>query len=156
MDPNQVFLETVGGRKKGKVAGLGMGADLYYERPARRGGSSSSSTCAPSILSQLSSRLEDSERAREELERERVGLERERLQVERERLQMQKEREEERLAVQREREDERRRHEEYLAEMKRTLESYGQMLSQCSGSFRSSQPHDPQDPSGGGGASCAT
>lgn len=33
---NQIFYETVGGRKKEKVPGLRSGADLYFERSSRR------------------------------------------------------------------------------------------------------------------------
>ncbi|KMT17405.1 hypothetical protein BVRB_2g038600 [Beta vulgaris subsp. vulgaris] len=109
--PNQIFFETVGGRKKGWVPGLGTSADLYFERSSRGGGSSSSS-CTPSMFSQLSARFEE-----------------ERAEMQRERERMQKEREEERIARQKEREEDCRVHDEYLAQMRATMETYIQMMS---------------------------
>ncbi|KNA03641.1 hypothetical protein SOVF_207190, partial [Spinacia oleracea] len=179
-DLNQIYFETVGGRKKGKVPGLGSGAHLYYARSSRRGGSSSS-RYSPSIFSQLTTRLEESqrqlsqqsielERQRTQIETERLEIERERLQMlkereenrlqmikerEEERLQMIKEREEEQLQAQREREEDSRRNAEHLAEMKRAMEYYAKMLSQCGGSFPFTQQQDPRDPSGGG-APCSS
>ncbi|KMT12291.1 hypothetical protein BVRB_5g102320 [Beta vulgaris subsp. vulgaris] len=133
--PNQIFFEIVGGRKKGWVPGLGTSADLYFERSSRGGGSSSSS-CTPSMLSQLSARFEE-----------------EKAEMQRERERMQKEIEEERIARQKEREEDRRVQDEYLAQMRATMETYSQMMSQCGGSFRFIGPPDP--PTGGGDA-CAT
>ncbi|KMT07255.1 hypothetical protein BVRB_6g148880 [Beta vulgaris subsp. vulgaris] len=128
-DPNQIFFQTVGGRKKGSVFGLGTSADeLYFERSSRCG-HSSSSTCTPSMISQLSTRLEESERKREVMERERLKAERARLQKEEER-------------------------EAEFAEMKRALERYVRMFSQCRGFFPFTQ--DPGDDSGSGGGNRCT
>ncbi|KMT13931.1 hypothetical protein BVRB_4g077690 isoform D [Beta vulgaris subsp. vulgaris] len=120
--PNQIFFETVGGRKEGWVHGLGTSADLYFERSSR-GGDSSSSSCTPSMLSQLSAMFEE-----------------EILELRRERERIKNEREEERLARQMEREEERRVNEECLAQMRKTMESYNQMMSQCGGSFPFTRP----------------
>ncbi|KAL2942654.1 Argininosuccinate lyase [Bienertia sinuspersici] len=35
-DPNEVYFEAVGGRKKGLIPGLGSAGDLYYEKPSSR------------------------------------------------------------------------------------------------------------------------
>ncbi|XP_057248485.1 uncharacterized protein LOC130590331 [Beta vulgaris subsp. vulgaris] len=133
--PNQIFFETVGGRKKGWVPGLGTSADLYFERSSRGGGSSSSS-CTPSMYSQLSAKFEE-----------------ERAEMQRERERMQKVIEEERIARQKEREEDRRVYDEYLTQMRATMETYSQMMSQCGGSF---PPPGPRDPPTGGGDACAT
>ncbi|KMT02214.1 hypothetical protein BVRB_9g206740 [Beta vulgaris subsp. vulgaris] len=80
-------------------------------------------------------------------------FEEERAEMQKERERKQKEREEERIARQKEREEDRRVYDEYLAQMRVTMETYNQMMSQCGGSFPSTGPRDP--PTGGGDA-CAT
>ncbi|XP_056685680.1 uncharacterized protein [Spinacia oleracea] len=148
-DPNQIYFETVGGRKKGKVPGLGSGAALYYEPSTRRGGSSSSSY-TPSMYSQLSARLEETQ---QQLSQKSIEFETTKAEMikamDDERLQRQREREEER----KEREQERLERQRDVAELKRTMESYERMFSQCSG-FPFSQSQDPRDPSGGGKPLC--
>ncbi|KAL2894170.1 Acetylornithine aminotransferase [Bienertia sinuspersici] len=88
-DPNEVYFEAVGGRKKG-FPGLGSAGDLYYEKPSSRA-DKSSNTYTPSLLSQLSARLGQSQQQHEseraEWERQRAEWERERLEVEKERNQ---------------------------------------------------------------------
>ena len=42
---------------------------------------------------------------------------------------------------------------EYLTQMRATMETYSQMMSQCGGSF---PPPGPRDPPTGGGDACAT
>ncbi|KAL2924767.1 Reticulocyte-binding protein 2-like protein a, partial [Bienertia sinuspersici] len=145
-DPNQVYLETVGGRKKGKVPGLGTSAGFYYGTSSKGKGTSSTSSSTPSIVSQLSQRLEESDRAREAWEREYAEK------MEAQRLAMEKQQMEWMQA----REEERRQEREYLEEMRRTMDTYGQMFSQCSGfTPRSDDHHDQPPPSGSTGPCCA-
>lgn len=74
---------------------------------------------------------------------------REREEREAERLEHQREMERERQ----ERERERQEREEHAAQMKKAMESYERMFSQCTG-FPFSQSQDPRDPTGGGTPLC--
>ncbi|KAL2938178.1 Argininosuccinate lyase [Bienertia sinuspersici] len=69
-DPNEVYFEAVGGRKKGLIPSLGSAGDLYYEKPSSR-----------------------TDKAK--WERQRAEWERERLQVEKERYQKEQAQQEE-------------------------------------------------------------
>ncbi|KMS94836.1 hypothetical protein BVRB_014860 [Beta vulgaris subsp. vulgaris] len=80
-------------------------------------------------------------------------FEEERAEMQRERERMLKVIEEERIARQKEREEDRRVYDEYLTQMRATIETYSQMMSQCGGSF---PPPGPRDPPTGGGDACAT
>ncbi|KAL2900074.1 50S ribosomal protein L9 [Bienertia sinuspersici] len=120
--------------KKGLIPGLGSAGDLYYEKPSSRA-DKSSNTYTPSLLSQLSARLEQSQQQHES---ERAEWERQKAEWERERL-----------------EEEVRKISEYLVEMQKTMQGYSQMFSQCGGSFPFTHPRDPPD-STGGGAPCAS
>lgn len=116
------------------MPGLGTGADLYYERSSR-GSGTSSTTWSPSVISQLSQRLEESERARTELERERLKVE------------------QERLALERERSETLHARDEYISQLQATLDRYNQIFSQqCSSTPFPRRDDDPHDPP----ASCAT
>ncbi|XP_021729306.1 uncharacterized protein LOC110696317 [Chenopodium quinoa] len=54
--PNELYWETVGGRnKKGRVKGLGQGAELYY---GDKKGSKSSQQYTPSFLSQMQDQMD--------------------------------------------------------------------------------------------------
>lgn len=127
--------DRVGGRKKGLIPGLGTGGDIFYKKPSSRA-DKSSSVYTPSLLSQLSTRMEQSQQL---LVEQRVELERQRSEWEKERFEVEKVRQEES-----------RKFNEYLVEMRKAMQDYSQMFSQCGGSFPFSQPHDPRDPSGGG------
>ena len=53
LSENEIFFEAAGGRnKKGRVRGLGVGADLYYGTSRGRG-SGSSSQYVPSVITQM-------------------------------------------------------------------------------------------------------
>ncbi|KAL2934966.1 50S ribosomal protein L9 [Bienertia sinuspersici] len=89
-DPNEVYFEAVEGRRKGLIPGLGSAGDLYYKKPSSRV-DELSNTYTPSLLSQLSARLEQSQQKHEseraEWERQRAEWERELIEVEKERYQ---------------------------------------------------------------------
>ncbi|KAL2899842.1 Myb/SANT-like DNA-binding domain-containing protein 4 [Bienertia sinuspersici] len=87
IDPNAVYLEVVGGRKRGLIPGLDTAGDLLYEKSSSR--SDKSSTYTPSILSQLSQRVEQQA---QEIESQRLQLEKQRLDMEAQRLQHKQER----------------------------------------------------------------
>lgn len=128
-DPNEVYWEVVGGRKKGHVRGLGMSDTMFYERSTGRACNSSYSHM-PSLRS---SEVEDKRSAEEncrasqqqrelhdkqiaELERQRVELERQRAELERERLQLERER----VQAEREKLNEKKQFNEYMWEMQKT------------------------------------
>ncbi|XP_048498371.2 uncharacterized protein LOC104886459 [Beta vulgaris subsp. vulgaris] len=129
-DPNEVYFETVGGRKKGLIPGLGTSGDLLYKKSSTRT-SSSSSVYTPSMLSQLSTTVEQYQ---QQLADQVAEFQRQKNEWETYRLQTEKEREEAK---------------KYMEEMKTTMEEYSQMMTQC-GTFPFTQPRDPRDPSGGG------
>ncbi|KAL2900458.1 hypothetical protein RDABS01_033938 [Bienertia sinuspersici] len=97
-DPSEVYFKAVGRQKKGLIPGLGSAGDLYYEKPSSRV-DKSSNTYTPSLLSQLSACLEQSQQQHEseraEWERQRAEWERERLEVEKERYQKEQAQQEE-------------------------------------------------------------
>ncbi|XP_021769530.1 uncharacterized protein LOC110733778 [Chenopodium quinoa] len=75
--PNELYWETVGGRnKKGRVKGLGQGAELYY---GCRKSSKSSQQYTPSFLSQMQDQMD--QRVEQRLE-ERVQAMRSEMEVE--------------------------------------------------------------------------
>ncbi|XP_057248358.1 uncharacterized protein LOC125494803 [Beta vulgaris subsp. vulgaris] len=57
-NPDLLYWETVGGRNRGKVQGLGQGDYLYYNSSSGRGGDGSSQPYEPSIISQLEAQVE--------------------------------------------------------------------------------------------------
>ncbi|KMT04317.1 hypothetical protein BVRB_8g183920 [Beta vulgaris subsp. vulgaris] len=65
-DLNEVYLEVVGGRKKGLVPGLGCSGDLWFKKSTSRKNSSSTTAYTPSLLSQLSSQLQQSQQQLEQ------------------------------------------------------------------------------------------
>lgn len=77
-DPNEVYLEVVGGRKKGLIPGLGSSGDLWYQRKTTHANNSSTSY-TPSLLSQLSSKVQQSQ---QELNERMVELERQQAECE--------------------------------------------------------------------------
>ncbi|XP_021728503.1 uncharacterized protein LOC110695602 [Chenopodium quinoa] len=64
INPDKVYLEVVGGKKKGKVYGLGIASQMYYKSDSTSQLTASSST--PSMISQLSSQVEDLKKMAEE------------------------------------------------------------------------------------------
>lgn len=133
--PNDVYLEVVGGCKNGRVYGLGSASDLFY------GASSSSkakgsSACTPSVLSQLSSKIEECQRMAEESLK---LAETTQQKYEREKDEWMKERDEYRGA---------------LLEMQNNFKEFSQLFHDtCGTSFTPSQfhnRHDPPDPLAGG------
>ncbi|XP_056691966.1 uncharacterized protein [Spinacia oleracea] len=161
-DPNQIFFETVGGRKKGKVHGLGSGSHLYYAPPSRGGGSSSS--YIPSLYSQFQQKFTQKTQALEatqaqilrEREEERLERQREKEELQREKEELQRQRDAERLERQREKEEKEendRAQAKVIAELKEAMENYGRMFSQCS-QFQSQDHYDP--PGGGAGLGAPT
>ncbi|KAL2933423.1 Myb/SANT-like DNA-binding domain-containing protein 4 [Bienertia sinuspersici] len=143
IDPNAVYLEVVGGRKRALILGLGTAGDLLYEKSSSR--SDKSSTYTPSILSPLSQCVEQQA---QEIESQRLQLEKQRLDMEAQSLQH----EQERLRVEKEKLEETRKMNDYLAEMKMTVQEYRD--ASCRGPFDSPHSHDPRDLSGGGSAMC--
>uniref|UniRef100_A0A803N0U9 Transposase, Ptta/En/Spm, plant n=1 Tax=Chenopodium quinoa TaxID=63459 RepID=A0A803N0U9_CHEQI len=61
---DKVYLEVVGGQKKGKVYGLGSASHMYYKSDPTSQSTASSST--PSMISQLSSQVEELKKMAEE------------------------------------------------------------------------------------------
>ncbi|XP_057249351.1 uncharacterized protein LOC130590811 [Beta vulgaris subsp. vulgaris] len=57
-NPDLLYWETVGGRNRGKVQGLGQGDHLYYNSSSGRGGDGSSQLYEPSMFSQLEAQVE--------------------------------------------------------------------------------------------------
>ncbi|XP_057246858.1 uncharacterized protein LOC130589572 [Beta vulgaris subsp. vulgaris] len=57
-NPDLLYWETVGGRNRGKVQGLGQGDYLYYNSSSGRGEDGSSQPYEPSIFSQLEAQVE--------------------------------------------------------------------------------------------------
>lgn len=64
INPDKVYLEVVGGQKKGKVYGLGSASHMYYKSDPTSQSTASSST--PSMISQLSSQVEELKKMAEE------------------------------------------------------------------------------------------
>ncbi|XP_021737126.1 uncharacterized protein LOC110703644 [Chenopodium quinoa] len=64
INPDKVYLEVVGGQKKGKVYGLGSASQMYYKSDPTSQSTASSST--PSMISQLSSQVEELKKMAEE------------------------------------------------------------------------------------------
>uniref|UniRef100_A0A803KV16 Uncharacterized protein n=1 Tax=Chenopodium quinoa TaxID=63459 RepID=A0A803KV16_CHEQI len=64
INPDKVYLEVVGGQKKGKVYGLGNASQMYYKSDPTSQSTASSST--PSMISQLSSQVEERKKMAEE------------------------------------------------------------------------------------------
>ncbi|XP_021716575.1 uncharacterized protein LOC110684423 [Chenopodium quinoa] len=64
INPDKVYLEFVGGQKKGKVYGLGSASQMYYKNDPTSQSTASSST--PSMISQLSSQVEELKKMAEE------------------------------------------------------------------------------------------
>uniref|UniRef100_A0A803MGS0 Uncharacterized protein n=1 Tax=Chenopodium quinoa TaxID=63459 RepID=A0A803MGS0_CHEQI len=64
INPDKVYLEVVGGQKKGKVYGLGSASQMYYKSDLASQLTASSST--PSMISQLSSQVEELKKMAEE------------------------------------------------------------------------------------------
>lgn len=132
-DPNEVFWEIVGGRKKGQVQGLGTGANMFYQKSTGRSCNSTGSG-TPSLLYQLSTQVEEAKRMAEEtsqasqqqrelhdkqiteFERQRVEFERQRAELERERVELERER----IQTEREKVNEQKRFNEYLFEMQKS------------------------------------
>ncbi|KMT17373.1 hypothetical protein BVRB_2g038280 [Beta vulgaris subsp. vulgaris] len=130
-DPDEVYFETVGGRKKGLIPGLGTSGDLRYKKSSTRT-SSSSSVYTPSLLSQLSTTVEQYQ---QQIANKQAEFQRQKNEWETQRLQTEKEREEAK---------------KYMEEMRTTMEEYSQMMIQCGGTYPFSQPRDPHDPFGDG------
>uniref|UniRef100_A0A803MWQ5 Uncharacterized protein n=1 Tax=Chenopodium quinoa TaxID=63459 RepID=A0A803MWQ5_CHEQI len=57
INPDKVYLEVVGGQKKGKVYGLGSASQMYYKSDPTSQSTASSST--PSMIFQLSSQVDE-------------------------------------------------------------------------------------------------
>ncbi|XP_021737269.1 uncharacterized protein LOC110703797 [Chenopodium quinoa] len=115
-DPNQMFLDVVGGKKRGTVPGLGISVDMYYSNGKRsRLVRSSSNTYCPSVA-QLSSQIqreqEENERRCQELSTQHQQ------QLEAYKAQMERQLEE---RLQKEREENERRQREYLEEMRKMM-----------------------------------
>ncbi|XP_021733201.1 uncharacterized protein LOC110700020 isoform X4 [Chenopodium quinoa] len=64
INPDKVYLEVVGGQKKGKVYSLGSASHMYYKSDPTSQSTASSST--PSMISQLSSQVEELKKMAEE------------------------------------------------------------------------------------------
>ncbi|XP_021750471.1 uncharacterized protein LOC110716148 [Chenopodium quinoa] len=64
INSDKVYLEVVGGQKKGKVYGLGSASQMYYKSDPASQLTTSSST--PSMISQLSSQVEELKKMAEE------------------------------------------------------------------------------------------
>uniref|UniRef100_A0A803MUD9 Zinc knuckle CX2CX4HX4C domain-containing protein n=1 Tax=Chenopodium quinoa TaxID=63459 RepID=A0A803MUD9_CHEQI len=64
INPDKVYLDVVGGQKKGKVYGLGSASQMYYKRNPTSQSTASSST--PSMISQLSSQVQELKKMAEE------------------------------------------------------------------------------------------
>ncbi|XP_021721405.1 uncharacterized protein LOC110688967 [Chenopodium quinoa] len=114
-DPNQIFLDTVGGKKRGTVPGLGISVDMYYGNKRSRLVRGSSNTYYPSVA-QLSSQIQ---REREENERRCQELSTQhQQQLEAFKAQMERLLDE---RLQKEREENERRQREYLDEMRKIM-----------------------------------
>ncbi|XP_056688098.1 uncharacterized protein [Spinacia oleracea] len=149
------FRVAFGGRKKGKVHGLGSGSPLYYAPPLRGGGSSSS--YIPSLYSQFQQQFTQKTQELEatqaqilrEREEERLERQREKEELQREKEELQRERDAERLEHQREKQEKEendRAQAKVIAELKEAMENYGRMFNQCS----QFQSQDRRGPPGGG------
>lgn len=66
VDPNDLYLEVVGGKKKGKVYGLGSASHMYCKHLSSH---STASPSTPSITSQLSSQVEELKKMVEETQK---------------------------------------------------------------------------------------
>ncbi|XP_021717636.1 uncharacterized protein LOC110685418 [Chenopodium quinoa] len=73
INPDKVYLEVVGGKKKGKVYGLGSASQMYYKRDLPLSiyciifhSQSTTSSSTPSMISQLSSQVEELKKMAEE------------------------------------------------------------------------------------------
>lgn len=153
-DPNEVFLEVMGGRKRGLIPGLGNSGDLWFKKSSIRC-DSSSSTYTPSIMLQLSTQMEQSqqevndrmlelERKHEEFEKQKADFERERLEFEKERFRLQQESNDERKKIYND-----------IETMKKILLENSLRGQQCKSKLQI-QPRNHQDPSNGGPPPCAT
>ncbi|XP_010666303.1 uncharacterized protein LOC104883469 [Beta vulgaris subsp. vulgaris] len=127
-DPNEVYLEVVGGRKKGLVPGLGCSGDLWFKKSISRTNNSSTTAYTPSLLSQLSSQLKQSqiqlEQSQQQANERMVELERKQAEYEKKCEQLENERiavERERIKSHQENQEEMRKFMEYIEVMKRQV-----------------------------------
>ncbi|KMT17686.1 hypothetical protein BVRB_2g036310 [Beta vulgaris subsp. vulgaris] len=160
-DPNEVYLEVVGGRKKGLVPGLGCSGDLWSKKSTSRTNNSSTTAYTPSLLSQLSSQLQQSqqqlEQSQQQANERMVELERKQAEYEKKCEQLEHERiavERERIKSHQENQEEMRKFMEYIEVMKRQLVESSKGSKLCK-SKHSTHSLDNEDPSSGG-APCAT
>ena len=131
---NDMFYDASGGRtKKGRVRGLGKGAELYYATQNSGRTTGSASQFSPSILSQVEQRFE-------------AELEAERADRRAERAEMQAEFDARIQAERAERAETERRYKAYMDQL---MEQFNQMQ-QCSNV--PPRPRDPRDDDGSSGA----
>ncbi|KAL2934356.1 Guanylate kinase [Bienertia sinuspersici] len=138
---NDVFLEVVGGQKKGKVYGLGSASSMFYQAPNL---SNSTPAQTPSLISQLHSQVQECKSMAEESKK-----------VATDSLKLAK-------ATQNAHEKDRilwmKEKEEYQANtinIQQKVLEMSQLLKASKPRFTPNAPRDPHDPSGGV-APCAT